>query len=223
MKKILSFVVCMIMIMSAFTLTGCKDKRAVGKEWEVKEYVTAGYVQTQLVGFTVNRAGGRVKDVWINIREIKGENVKFNFCKYKSLQNDEVDTDLYKDGYVLEGGDIVVTAAQVKAANKQTKGWIKLNTKSWDFNYDSVLMTVPSNVVLREIVFIGSNNQILATTIKKAYVAVEYKVGKRKNDTQTLLREFTSNELLAYAETAKYGIPNFLLDNQQAFLTKDAK
>ena len=222
MKKILSFIVCMIMIMSAFTLTGCKDKRAVGKEWEVKEYVSAGYVTTQMVGFTVNRNGGKIKDVWINIREIKGENVKFHLCKYKSLQNEEIDTSLYKDGNVLNGGDIVVTAAQVKTANKQAKGWIKLNTSSWDFNYDSVLLTVPNNVVLREIVFIGTNDQILTTTINKAFVVVEYKVGKKKNDTKTLLREFTSAELLAYAETAKYGIPNFLLDNQQAFLTKDA-
>jgi hypothetical protein len=222
MRKILSFVVCMIMVMSAFTLTGCKDKRAVGKEWEVKEYVTIGYVTTQMVGFTVNRNGGKIKDVWINIREIKGENVKFNFCKYKSLKNEEFDTDLYKDGYVLEGGDIVVTAAQVKAANKQSKGWIKLNTNSWDFNYDSVLMTVPNNVVLREIVFIGTNDKILSTKINKAYVVVENKTGKGK-ETQTLLREFTSAELLAYAETAKYGIPNFLLDSQQAFLTKDVK
>ena len=199
------------------------DKRAVGKEWEVKEYVSGGYVTTQMVGFTVNRNGGKIKDVWINIREIKGENVKFNFCKYKSLQNDEIDTNLYKDGYVLGGGDIVVTAAQVKTANKQSKGWIKLNSTSWDFNYDSVLMTVPNNVVIRELVFVGTNGKVLTASISNAYVIVEYKTGKGKKNTSTLLKEFTSAELLTYAETAKYGIPNFILDNQAAFNSKDAK
>ena len=223
MRKIVSFILCVMMAVSALALTGCKDKRAVGQEWEVKQYVSAGYVTTQTVGFTVNRNGSKIKDVWINIREIEGENVKFNFCKYKSLQNDEVDTNLYKDGYVLNGGDIVVTAQQVKDANKNANGWIKLNAASWDFNYDAVLMTVTANVVLREIVFIGTNDKILSTVINRAYVVVENKVGKSKKNTTTLLREFTASELSSYAETAIYGIPNFLLDNQDAFNSKDAK
>ena len=221
MKKLLSIILCVITMFSVLTLTGCKDKNAVGKEWEVKEYVMGGYAVTPLVGFTVNRNGGKIQDVWVNIREIKGENVKFTFSKYKSYSNDEIDTDLYVDGYVLNGGPRVVTAQEVKTANKNAKGWIKINTSSWGFDKDSVLMTVPTNVVLREVVFIGTDGKILSASINKAYVVVEQKITKK--ETKTFLREFTSSELLAYAESAKYGIPNFLLDNQQAFLTKDAK
>ena len=77
MKKLLSIILCVITMFSVLTLTGCKDKNAVGKEWEVKEYVMGGYAVTPLVGFTVNRNGGKIQDVWVNIREIKGENADY--------------------------------------------------------------------------------------------------------------------------------------------------
>ncbi len=225
MRKILSFILCVIMTVSVLTLTGCKDKNAVGLEWQVKNYTTtvgseAGAV-VQKVGFKVTRGGTNIKDVWVNVREIEGENAKFTFCKYKTYTSNDITSDLYVDGNLLNGGPVVVTAQQVKDANKTAKGWIKINTESWAFNNDNVMMSIPSGVTLREIVFVGENDKVLTAEIYRAYVVVEVKVDRK--EVKTYLKEFTKAELLTYAGTAVCGIPNFLLDNQEAFATRNSK
>lgn len=234
MKKFLSFILCMIMVVSALTLTGCKDKNAVGQEWQVKTYTTADIeesleatqddkknVREQKVGFKVSRNSGKIKDVWFNVKEIKGENVSVTFSKYKTSEVNGVSSDLVADSYVLNDGPIVITASQVKEANKNAKGWIKLNTEAWNLSYDTVLMTLTGNITLREIVFVGSKDEVLTAEISKANVGIEYTVGKK--DKRYNEKEFTKAELEAYAETAIYGIPNFLLDNQEAFATRNDK
>ena len=221
MKKFLSFMMCVIMVFSALTLTGCKDKNAVGQEWEAKTYATdAGVAVDYKVGFKVTRESSKIKEVWLNVKEIKGENVRFSFAKYKSGELDGESTDLLIDGNLLNNGPTIITSAQVKEANKTAKGWIKLNATDWNLSYDSVLMSMPGNVTLREIVFVGTNGKVLSTEIYKAYMTLEYKVDKRKTDHR--IKEFTAAELLTYAETTVYGIPQFLLDNQEAFASKDA-
>ena len=218
MKKIFSFILCVIMVCSAFALTGCKDKNAVGKAWQVKEYVTTEVV-VQKVGFTVSRNSSSIKDVWINIQEIEGENVQFTFSKYKS-KTDKT-SDLEPDGSYMGGSAnaIVISAQQVKDANKNAKGWIKVNSADWNLASDKVLMTVKGKVTIREIVFVNMKGERVSASINKAFVVVE--TGKKKDRVITL-KEFTALELEAYVETAVCGIPNFLLDNQEAFDTRNA-
>ena len=222
MKRFLSFILCVIMLASALTLTGCKDKNAVGEAWEIKAYVTdqtQSATVAQKVGFKVNRNSSSIKDVWINIQEIDGENIKLTFCKYKT--NSEMSTELYENGSVMDNGPRVITAQQVKDANKSTKGWIKVNASDWNLSNDSVLMIIDGKAIIREIVFVNTKGERLSASINKAYVAVVVK--EKGQDKKTLLKEFSSSELEAYTETAVYGIPNFLLDNQEAFDSKDAK
>ena len=227
MKKFLSFILCMIMVVSALTLTGCKDKKAVGEEWQVKTYMVGEDVVEQKVGFKVSRNSGKIKDLLLNVKEIKGENVKITVSKYKTAELNGVSSDLVVDGTPLNDGDIVITASQVKEANKTSKGWIKLNSADWNLSSDTVLVTFQmdkdkeNKITLREIVFVGSKGEVLTAEISKANVVVEYSASKKEK--QTLLKEFTKAELLNYAETAVCGIPNFLLDNQEAFATKDEK
>ena len=112
-----------------------------------------------------------------------------------------------------------MSAQQVKNANKGAKGWIKLNTKDWGLKSDNVLLTVvDGRLTIREVVFVNENGEQLSASINVAYVAI--KTDKKSNP---VISQFTKAQLEEYAETSIYGVPNFLLDDQEAFKTKDEK
>ncbi len=217
MKKIFSFSLCLIMLFSVLTLTGCKDKNAVGQSWRVEKFGDEEQTYVQKVGFKVTRNSKAIKEVWLNVEEIKGASATLTFTKYQS--NTETDDDIYSKGEALDGGNIILSAQQVKKANKGAKGWIKLNTKDWGLKSDNVLLTVvDGRLTIREVVFVNENGEQLSASINVAYVAI--KTDKKSNP---VISQFTKAQLEEYAETSIYGVPNFLLDDQEAFKTKDEK
>ena len=215
MRKILSFVLCLVMLCSVLSLAGCKDENAVGQSWKVVKIGEEEQTYAQKVGFKVTRNSTSIGDVWLNVEKIEGTSATLQITKYQP--NTETDDDIYDKGSPLDGGNIVLSAKQVEDANKNSKGWIKLNTKSWDLTSDNVLLTiVDGRLTIREIVFVNNKGVQLTADINVAYVGIKT---EKKGD--PIIKQYTKAQLLEYAETSLYGIPNFLLDDQESFKTKD--
>lgn len=211
MKKLLSFVLCAVMLFSVCTLAGC-DKNEVGSDWKVVTYSINGGDDaiTQKVGFSVTRNSVNIKEVWLNVKEIKGDSVKLSFQKYSTKTTDAGTSDFTVSGSMLGGGELTVTAKQVREANKNAKGWIKLNSTDWNQAYSNVIMQLTGNITIREIVFVDMNGKRLTAAIDKAFVIIE------KDGEIQKMKVYTSSELLAFGEV-KNGIPNNLLDSQESF------
>lgn len=217
MRKFLSCILCVITLLSVVSFTGCKDKNEVGKAWQVVTFGTSESSIIQKVGFKVTRNSNKIKDVWLNVESIEGNSVTVNFTKYK--KNTDEGEDLYSQGEALDGGDIVISAETVKKANKETKGWIKINTKDWNLSNDNVLLTIKEGrLTIREIVFVNNKNEQLSAKVDVAYVAI-----KTDKKAQPQVGHFTLAQLEEFAETSIYGVPTFLLDSQDSFKEKDKK
>lgn len=211
MRKFLSFILCLITVFSVLSFAGCKDGNAVGKSWQIEVFGNDAQTITQKVGFKVTRNSSKIKDVWINVASVEGASATINFSKYQ--KNTETDDDIYSKGEALEGGDIVISAEQVKTANKTAKGWIKLNSKDWELNSDNVLLTIKEGrLTIREVVFVSAKDAQLTAKVDVAYVVI--KTDKKANP---IVSQFTESDLTKYEETSIYGLPTFLLDDQEAF------
>ena len=104
----------------------------------------------------------------------------------------------------------------VKKANREKKGWIKLNSTAWDKNYNNVLLALKGNITIREIVFVNMKGEIITAKVDRALVVVEYEDGTSRD------KLWTESALKAVAN-AKNGVPTDLLDNQESFNIKDDK
>ncbi|MBQ7373511.1 MAG: hypothetical protein IJW64_03000 [Clostridia bacterium] len=213
MKKFLSIILCVIMMFGALSFTGCKDKNAVGESWKVNVYDS---VEKQIVGFSLTRNSVNVKEVWLNVEKIEGNLVGVTVQKYtaqSSLERNEYFSNT-STSTTLGGGEISITAKMVKDANKEKKGWIKLNAEAWDKNYNNVLLSLKGNMTIREIVFVSMKGEIIKATVDRALVVVEYDDGTTRDKLWTLSD-------LGAITGAKYGVPTALLDSQDSFNSKD--
>lgn len=215
MKKILSVILCVITVFGIMSFTGCKDKNEVGMAWTVNAYSST---ETQKVGFTLTRNSVNVKEVWINVAKIEGNLVGITVQKYTAQSSSERDEyfSSTSSSTALEGGEISITAQMVKKANREKKGWIKLNSTAWDKNYNNVLLALKGNITIREIVFVNMKGEIITAKVDRALVVVEYEDGTSRD------KLWTESALKAVAN-AKNGVPTDLLDNQESFNIKDDK
>ena len=220
MKKIFSVVLCAIMAFSICALTGC-DKHPAGEYWKVVNYAEDGLgdALSQKVGFTLSRNSQKIKDVWLNVKEIEGETVKITLQKYTSKTTDGGTSDFNLStgsDYILNKGAITITKKQVKDANKNEKGWIKLNTSDWDKDFNNVALILTGDITIREIVFIGADDKKISVSLDKAFIFVE-------TDAGVISKVFSASELAEDYADQKGGIPNFLIDSQSSFDEKDGK
>ncbi len=218
MKKFLSVILCLIMAISVCTLVSCGNKNAVGEEWNVLPYtLDDGVTATdQIVGFKLTRNSINVKDVWINVKKITGETVDVTFQKYTTKTSDGGATEIsLSSGTVLGGSARTITSEEVKKANKESKGWIKVNASGWNVAYNEVAMIVKGNIVIREVVFVNDKGEIISTAIDRADVVIE-------TSDRLINKTFSKAELEAF-ENIKNGLPTYLLDSQDSFKTKDEK
>ena len=213
MKKILSVILCVIMMLGVVSLTSCADKNAVGNAWKVNVYNST---ETQKVGFTLSRNSVNVKEVWINVEKIEGNLVGITVQKYTAQSNSERDEyfSSTSTSTALAGGEISITAKMVKDANKQSKGWIKLNAEAWDKNYNNVMLALKGNITIREIVFVDMNGKVITANVDRALVVVEYEDGQVRDQLWTKAQ-------LEAITNSKYGVPTNLLDSQDSFNDKD--
>ena len=207
------------MAFSALAMSGCADN-SVGEAWEVKPYTFDGEngdAVAQRVGFSVTRKSANLAFVWINVESIKGSSVEITFQKYTTTTSDGGKAEISPTaGTVLGGASRTITAEQVREANSNSKGWIKVNATAWNQSYTSVLLSLDGNIVIREVVFVDMDGERLDATIDKAYIVVEFESGKIRHET------FTSASLSTITD-AKYGLPTALVDSQESFDLKDEK
>ena len=217
MKKFLSIILCLITAISVCTLVSCGDKNAVGEVWNVVPYtLDDGATATdQIVGFKLTRNSVNVKEVWINVKKITGETVDVTFQKYTTKSSDGGATEITLSGTVLGGSARTITAEEVKKANKDSKGWIKVNVNDWNVPYNDVAMIVKGNIVIREVVFVNTKGEIITTALDKADVVIE--TGDR-----IINKTFTKAELESFVDVEN-GLPTYLLDSQESFKDKDQK
>lgn len=218
MKKILSIILCLITAISVCTLVSCGDKNAVGEVWNVLPYtLDDGATATdQIVGFKLTRNSVNVKEVWINVKKITGETVDVTFQKYTTKTSDGGAAEItLTSGTVLGGSARTITSEEVKKANKDSKGWIKVNAKDWNVSYNDVAMIVKGNIVIREVVFVNTKGEIITAALDKADVVIE--TGDR-----IINKTFTKAELESFVDVEN-GLPTYLLDSQESFKDKDQK
>ena len=220
MKKIFSLVLCLVMAFSICSLTAC-DSNPAGEAWKVVSYAEDGVgdALTQKVGFTLTRSSKKIKDVWINVKEIKGETVSITLQKYTSTTTDAGTSDFNLTtgaDYILNRGAITITKQQVKDANSNSKGWIKLNTSDWGKDYNNVVLMLTGNITIREIVFVGEDGKRIKVALDKAFVFIN-------TDGGVISKVFTASELADNYADVKGGIPNNIIDNQESFDNKDKK
>lgn len=214
MKKILSIILCVITMFGVLSFTGCGDKNAVGEAWTVNVYDST---ENQKVGFSLTRNSKNIKEVWINVAKIQGNLVGITVQKYtaQSANSREEYFGNTSMSTALQQGEISITAQMVKTANKERKGWIKLNDDAWDKNYNNVLISLKGDIVLREIVFVNMDGEIIKANLDRALVVVEF-----DDDSMPKDKLWTKAELDAITN-AKYGLPTALLDSQESFNSKD--
>ena len=220
MKRIFSLVLCLVMAFAICSLSGC-DKNPAGEAWKVVNYAEDGIgdALTQKVGFTLTRSGKKIKDVWLNVKEIKGEAVSITLQKYTSTTTDGGTSDFNLttgSDYILNKGAISITKQQVKDANKNAKGWIKLNTSDWGKDFNNVVLMLTGDITIREIAFVGEDGKLISTALDKAFVFINTEDG-------IVSKVFTASDLSQNYADVKEGIPNNLLDAQDSFNQKDKK
>ena len=218
MKKVLTLILCVIMAFSALCMSGCANN-SVGEAWDVKPYTfdgENGEAVAQRVGFSVTRKSANIAYVWINVESIKGSSVDVTFQKYTTITSDGGKAEISPTaGTILGGSARTITAEQVREANSNSKGWIKVNETAWNQSYTSVLMSLDGNIKIREVVFVDMDGKRLDASIDKAYIVVETESGISH-------KTFTSSQLSTITD-AKYGLPTALVDSQESFDSKDAK
>lgn len=218
MKKVLTLILCVIMAFSALCMSGCANN-SVGEAWDVKPYTfdgENGEAVAQRVGFSVTRKSANIAYVWINVESIKGSSVDVTFQKYTTITSDGGKAEISPTaGTILGGNARTITAEQVREANSNSKGWIKVNETAWNQSYTSVLMSLDGNIKIREVVFVDMDGKRLDASIDKAYIVVETESGISH-------KTFTSSQLSTITD-AKYGLPTALVDSQESFDSKDAK
>lgn len=218
MKKVLTLILCVIMAFSALCMSGCANN-AVGEAWDVKPYTfdgENGEAVAQRVGFSVTRKSANIAYVWINVESIKGSSVDVTFQKYTTVTSDGGKAEISPTaGTILGGSARTITAEQVREANSNSKGWIKVNETAWNQSYTSVLLSLDGNIKIREVVFVDMDGKRLDASIDKAYIVVETESGISH-------KTFTSSQLSTITD-AKYGLPTALVDSQESFDSKDAK
>lgn len=218
MKKVLTLILCVIMAFSALCMSGCANN-SVGEAWDVKPYTfdgENGEAVAQRVGFSVTRKSANIAYVWINVESIKGSSVDVTFQKYTTVTSDGGKAEISPTaGTILGGNARTITAEQVREANSNSKGWIKVNETAWNQSYTSVLLSLDGNIKIREVVFVDMDGKRLDASIDKAYIVVETESGISH-------KTFTSSQLSTITD-AKYGLPTALVDSQESFDSKDAK
>ena len=218
MKKVLTLILCVIMAFSALCMSGCANN-SVGEAWDVKPYTfdgENGEAVAQRVGFSVTRKSANIAYVWINVESIKGSSVDVTFQKYTTITSDGGKAEISPTaGTILGGSARTITAEQVREANSNSKGWIKVNETAWNQSYTSVLLSLDGNIKIREVVFVDMDGKRLDASIDKAYIVVETESGISH-------KTFTSSQLSPITD-AKYGLPTALVDSQESFDSKDAK
>lgn len=218
MKKVLTLILCVIMAFSALCMSGCANN-SVGEAWDVKPYTfdgENGEAVAQRVGFSVTRKSANIAYVWINVESIKGSSVDVTFQKYTTVTSDGGKAEISPTaGTILGGNARTITAEQVREANSNSKGWIKVNETAWNQSYTSVLLSLDGNIKIREVVFVDMDGKRLDASIDKAYIVVETETGISH-------KTFTSSQLSTITD-AKYGLPTALVDSQESFDSKDAK
>lgn len=218
MKKVLTLILCVIMAFSALCMSGCANN-SVGEAWDVKPYTfdgENGEAVAQRVGFSVTRKSANIAYVWINVESIKGSSVDVTFQKYTTITSDGGKAEISPTaGTILGGNARTITAEQVREANSNSKGWIKVNETAWNQSYTSVLLSLDGNIKIREVVFVDMDGKRLDASIDKAYIVVETESGISH-------KTFTSSQLSTITD-AKYGLPTALVDSQESFDSKDAK
>lgn len=218
MKKVLTLILCVIMVFSALCMSGCANN-SVGEAWDVKPYTfdgENGEAVAQRVGFSVTRKSANIAYVWINVESIKGSSVDVTFQKYTTVTSDGGKAEISPTaGTILGGNARIITAEQVREANSNSKGWIKVNVTAWNQSYTSVLLSLDGNIKIREVVFVDMDGKRLDASIDKAYIVVETESGISH-------KTFTSSQLSTITD-AKYGLPTALVDSQESFDSKDAK
>lgn len=218
MKKVLTLILCVIMAFSALCMSGCANN-SVGEAWDVKPYTfdgENGEATAQRVGFSVTRKSANIAYVWINVESIKGSSVDVTFQKYTTITSDGGKAEISPTaGTILGGSARTITAEQVREANSNSKGWIKVNETAWNQSYTSVLLSLDGNIKIREVVFVDMDGKRLDASIDKAYIVVETESGISH-------KTFTSSQLSTITD-AKYGLPTALVDSQESFDSKDAK
>lgn len=218
MKKVLTLILCVIMAFSALCMSGCANN-SVGEAWDVKPYTfdgENGEAVAQRVGFSVTRKSANIAYVWINVESIKGSSVDVTFQKYTTITSDGGKAEISPTaGTILGGSARTITAEQVREANSNSKGWIKVNETAWNQSYTSVLLSLDGNIKIREVVFVDMDGKRLDASIDKAYIVVETESGISH-------KTFTSSQLSTITD-AKYGLPTALVDSQESFDSKDAK
>lgn len=214
MKKILSIILCLITMLGVLSFTGCGNKNAVGEAWTVNVYDST---TTQKVGFSLTRNSKNIKEVWINVEKIQGNLVGITVQKYTAQSSNDREEYFSNTSAAtaLQQGEISITAQMVKTANKERKGWIKLNDEAWDKNYNNVLISLKGDIVLREIVFVNMDGEVIKASLDRALIVVEFDDGSIPKD-----KLWTKAELDAITN-AKHGLPTALLDSQESFNSKD--
>ena len=215
MKKILSFIICVLMVVSIGTLTSCKKKVNNETSWQVNVYgADEEEIITQQVGFSIS-SSKTIKEIWVKVDAIVGEEVKITYQRYTTGTTDAGTPSIKPTASGMATASI--TAKKVKTAKKETNGWINLTSVNGDWNQSTskVLLSLTGNITIDEVTFFDKDGKrVEGITLDRANIVIEEENMPISN------MVYTKAEIEAFAGY-KYGLPTNLLNNQEAFDNKN--
>lgn len=205
MKRIITAIIASILVvMTAATLSGCKNENAPLTGTQVYKFASSGESSTNVpykVSFKVGDAKKKIAEIWVNIDKMKLETTfKANAVTSSSWTA--------KSSSYKTFTSRPITKEEVKEA-KKADGWIALGFDSkWETATQYVSVEIVGECRINEIVFVDTDGKRMTVEIN---IVDYWSLSDKKEPRNVIVYDKESDEKSS---------PKFLIDEQEKFDTR---